>query len=176
MRHNSRNCNPAQDLVFSKLIFQPVFLSRGVIFSQTPVGPSAGASLMRYEHGSSSEITARLSQPIIIIMITIMIIIITIITITITITITIIIIIITIIISRFAPRLGSGAGRPGTEVGVAPPRAVRPFPRSLGLFGSGSRLHPNYDGGRKHLAVQSTLLVKGILLKCCRDLHTGDLE
>ena len=37
MRPSSRNCNPATDLVFSKLIFQPVLLSRGVLCSKTPV-------------------------------------------------------------------------------------------------------------------------------------------
>ena len=37
LRPSSRNCNPAPDLVFSGLIFQPVFLSGGVFFSQTSV-------------------------------------------------------------------------------------------------------------------------------------------
>ena len=35
-RPSSRNCNPASDLVLSKLNFQPVF-SSGVFFEQTPV-------------------------------------------------------------------------------------------------------------------------------------------
>ena len=39
MRPSSRNCNPASDLGRSKLISQPVFLSRGVFFPQTPAGP-----------------------------------------------------------------------------------------------------------------------------------------
>ena len=38
LQSGSGNRNPAQDLVFSKLIFQPVFLSGGAVFSQTPVG------------------------------------------------------------------------------------------------------------------------------------------
>ena len=37
MQPSGRNCNPAPDSVFPKLTFQPVFLSGGVFFSQTPV-------------------------------------------------------------------------------------------------------------------------------------------
>ena len=41
MRPGGRSCNSAPDLVLSKLIFQLVFLSGGVSFSQTPVSVHA---------------------------------------------------------------------------------------------------------------------------------------
>ena len=39
LRPSSRNYNPAPDLVLSNLIVQPVFLSGGVLLSQSPVWP-----------------------------------------------------------------------------------------------------------------------------------------
>ena len=41
LQSSSRNCNPAPDLVFWKLISPPVLSSRGVCFSQTPVSDVA---------------------------------------------------------------------------------------------------------------------------------------
>ena len=55
------SCDPAPDLVFWKLICPPVFLSRGVVFSQTPIIIAIICVFIRERQRTRGGVSLRLS-------------------------------------------------------------------------------------------------------------------